>query len=75
MARIIKGKRKGETVKLHQWCNDWFTIDDGTVYSPSSLQLNADEIDTFLKSDSGIMLNLFSLEIPDGIFKRIRNRR
>lgn len=72
MARILRGKDKGKEVKLHQWCNDWFTTEDGKIYSPGAIQLSAKEVDIFLKSDSGIMLNLYVLEIPDGIFKKIR---
>lgn len=73
MALILKGKDKGKEVELHQWCNDWFTVKNSNkVYSPSSIRLNADEIDTFLKSDSGRMLSWYELILPDGIFKRTR---
>ena len=70
---IIKvGRNKGKEVVIHQWCNDWFILEDGKIYSPTSIQLNADEIEVFLKSESGIMLDFYSLQIPDGTFKKIR---
>lgn len=70
MALVLRGKDKGKKVVLHQWCNDWFTIKNSTkVYSPSSLRLSNDEVDKFLRTDSGIMLNLYTLT-TDGTFKR-----
>jgi hypothetical protein len=48
MATVLRGKRKGETVTLHQWANDWFTVDhaDGSpaVAGPTSIQLDEAEI-------------------------------
>jgi hypothetical protein len=75
MARILRGKNKGNIIKLYQWGNDWFLTADGKVYSPGSIQLDADEVRDFLLSDPGIMLSLYSLEIPSGKFKKIRQRR
>lgn len=73
MALILKGKDKGKEVKLHQWCNDWFTVEDSNrIYSPTSIRLNSEEIREFLLSESGIMLSLYELVLPDGIFKKIR---
>ncbi len=73
MALILRGKDKGKEVILHQWCNDWFTIEGSNkVYSPSSLRLNADEIDAVLKSETGIMFGLYKLVLPDGVFKKIK---
>ncbi len=76
MALILKGKDKGKEIGVHQWCNDWFTIKNSNkVYSPSSIRLNAEEIKEFLLSDSGIMLSLYELVLPDGIFKKIKRRK
>ena len=73
MALILRGKDKGKIVKLHQWCNDWFTIEDSNkVYSPTSIRLDANEIKEFLLSDSGHMLSWYELIIPDGIFKKTK---
>lgn len=47
MATILRGKRKGEQARIHQWANDWFSVDhaDGTpgIVNPTSLQLDAVE--------------------------------
>lgn len=73
MARILMGKNKGKEVKLHQWCNDWFTVEGiNKFYSPTSIRLDANEIREFLLSDSGNMLSWYELIIPDGIFKKTK---
>lgn len=50
MATILRGKLRGKTAVIHQFANDWVTIDvpeegiQGKVVSPTSLQLTADEV-------------------------------
>ena len=47
MATIRKGNRAGEQVRLHQWENNWFSVDyaDGThgIVGPTNLILTASE--------------------------------
>ena len=38
MATILRGKRKGEVVEIHQFANDWVSLEDGTILSPTSLE-------------------------------------
>lgn len=37
MATLLRGKRKGETVEIHQFANDWVELIDGAIVSPTSL--------------------------------------
>jgi hypothetical protein len=37
MAIVLRGKRKGETVVIHQFANDWVSLEDGAIVSPTSL--------------------------------------
>lgn len=37
-ARILRGKRKGEVVELHQYCNDWASLKDGSVIGLGSIE-------------------------------------
>lgn len=73
MATIIRGKRKGEQVTLHQWCNDWMTTEDGEVLSPLSVRLAEDEIERVRAShaagDVGHMFLLYDLD-SDGRFRK-----
>lgn len=78
MAEILRGNDKGRQCVLHQWCNDWFTVDidggeQGKVVSPTSLRLTADEVDAVRKSAEadqvGVMFELFVLA-DDGTFAR-----
>lgn len=39
-AKVLRGKRKGEIVELHQYCNNWATLNDGSVVRLSSLELD-----------------------------------
>jgi hypothetical protein len=49
VATILRGKRKGQEGTIHQFANDWFTIDFpddmGVVVNPASLMLSADEVE------------------------------
>ena len=75
MATILKGKRKGQKVKLHQWCNDWFSTDDGAILSPTNLELTDQEYFLVMsQKNNGIMFDLFERKVTNtGIrFKRVR---
>ena len=43
MATILRGKRKGETVEIHQFANDWVSLEDGAIVSPTSLEYTTAE--------------------------------
>lgn len=66
MAKILRGKRKGEDVKIHQFCNDWFSLDDGTIINPTSLEFTQDEIEEIEtaadKDQTGMMFAWFEWE-------------
>src|SRR5258708_8239990 len=65
MALIIKGKNKGKFVKLHQWCNDWFSVElEGKpiIVSPTMLQFSIQETyDITHSGDNGFLLNKYEL--------------
>lgn len=70
MAIIRKGKLKGKSFKIHQWCNDWFMLENGQIVSPTNIILTPTEAVMVLKhKNNGFLLNLFELR-PDGTFKR-----
>jgi len=73
MATILRGKRKGEEVKLHQWCNDWITTEEGDVVNPLSLQLTPEEAAEVRASaergECGHMFVLYDLN-DDGRFTK-----
>lgn len=79
MAKLLLGKRRGETVKLHQWCNDWFMLEDGRVVSPQGLWFTSKEMKEIQLSSTGIMMQLFNVVPKEGgfVMKKIirpRNR-
>lgn len=43
MATILRGKRKGETVQIAQFANDWVSLEDGAIISPTSLSYTQEE--------------------------------
>jgi len=72
MAKILRGKKKGQEVEIHQFCNDWFYLEDGSIISPNSVQLNQQEMYRVRTDPSvGILWDLFKLK-DDGKFKRIK---
>lgn len=78
MATVTRGKRKGDEVAIHQFCNDWFTDEDGNVWNPVSIKLTPDEVDrvrdAYDAGTAGIMPGLYELG-DDGVFKRRQPRR
>lgn len=50
-ATITRGKRKGETVELHQWCNDWVMLEEVGIMSPTSLQCGPEAIDAIIAQE------------------------
>lgn len=83
MATILRGKHKGAEVTIHQFCNDWFTVDgpegsdiSGEVIGPLSLQLDQDEVRRVLlacaNGQTGTMFGEYDLDEVHGRFKRLR---
>lgn len=70
--KIIKGKNKGKEVGIHQYCNDWFSADDGEIYGVLSVQLDLGEMTDLLnhRDSTGTMFQEFHLEMISGKFKR-----
>ncbi len=69
-ALILRGKHKGEEVKISQWCNDWFTIDTGTMmdlkpFSPASLAFKMDDLEVIQKHNPGMMFAWYRIIIKD----------
>ena len=40
-AIVLRGKNKGNIIKISQWSNDWFSDEDNNIYSASSLAFNS----------------------------------
>lgn len=77
MAKIRRGKHKGETVKLHQWCNNWFSVElkdkIRLIVSPTNLIFTGEEMaDVLLTKNNGLLLGLF--EPLDNTFKKRRRK-
>ena len=58
MARMLRGNRRGQTCELHQWANDWFTVDfpdrQSVVASPTSLELDDAERERWRDQPNGM---------------------
>lgn len=75
MATILRGKNKGNYVEIIQWCNDWFMVEPGEIVSPTSLQLNQDEIKKVTEHENnGLLFGLFEMT-PWGGFKRRKREK
>lgn len=44
MAYILRGKNKGQEVKIHQFSNDWVMLEDGKIMNPRSLEYTYNEL-------------------------------
>ena len=65
-ALVIRGKYKDEKVEIHQWSNDWFTLNtgdhemDSKVFYPTSLAFRAADMDTIRDSkNNGFLFEVF----------------
>jgi len=78
MATILRGKLKGRSSPINQFCNDWFTLTRvHGVFSPTSLQLTPAEQRRYKEAvvcdEAGMMSARFELR-DDGTFVRRRKR-
>ncbi len=78
MAEIRRGKLKGQTAKISQYCNDWFSIEVAGVpkiVSPLALKLTPAECAQWFKSAArlqvGTQLAEYRLNL-DGTFTKRR---
>ena len=70
MAILLKGKNKGKEVIIHQWSNDWFSIEvegKSKIVSPLALQLNLEEMNRVL--DKYTLFSYFILH-SNGTFSK-----
>ena len=68
MAKLLRGKDKGKTVKIHQWCNNWFSIEyenKAKIVSPIALEFTMQEICEIekYKDKSGFLFEAFILKL------------
>jgi hypothetical protein len=74
MAFVLKGRDAGLDLPIHQYCNDWFSLEDGTIVSPLKLQLTPEECVEVLaardEGQTGTMFEEFELQ-ENGTFTRI----
>lgn len=75
MATILRGKHKGQEVKIHQRSNDWIMVEglpnQESVFSPGSLRLTPQEAMEVLLRPNGIF-NYFEIDAATGTFRRRR---
>ena len=67
MAIVLRGKLKGQKVKVNQWCNDWVSgqLENGIpkVFRISALEFTPFEIQEILNhSDNGFLFSMFYLD-------------
>lgn len=75
MAKLLKGLMGGQTVKIHQFCNDWFDVElqngKSKIVSPLSIELDPEETIMVYESENpGFLFQLFKLDLMTGRFKR-----
>lgn len=87
MATILRGRHKDVVVSIHQFANDWFTVDNedegimGVVVSPTNLRLDAAEMERVVQAEvdgqTGAMFREYDLDHHTGRFTKLspRSRR
>lgn len=68
MAIVLRGKRKGERVDLHQWANDWVSLADGSIVSPTSLEYTTWEM-VRIEADGGKGKWPYAWSFRNGMFR------
>lgn len=62
-AEVIRGRRKGETITIFQWCDGWIVDGDDKIWSPRNLECGESAIRAILKADAegrnGTMFTLY----------------
>jgi len=72
MANILRGKRKGQTVEVHQWCNDW-VMADGEIFAVTQLQFTEEEFQRIKDhNNNGTLFREFEPDLVKRTFKRRR---
>lgn len=64
-AILLKGKKRGKVVRVMQWCNDWFHVEDiKGIYSPNSLGFSASDKDLITShKNNGMLFALYEWTI------------
>lgn len=70
MATILRGKRKGETFKIHQFCNDWVTDWNNKVFNITSVEFTDKELRDIKAGNTGMMFSRFEI-----VGNRIKKRK
>jgi hypothetical protein len=78
MAMILSGIYRGHKCEIHQFCNDWFSVDvdngSSVILSPLQIKLNMSEIGRVMREPNvGMMFVKFDLHRRTGIFKKKYN--
>ncbi len=62
MAKVLRGKGKGQQVEICQFANNWVMLDNGQICNPTSLEYTPAEI-TRIKNDknTGMMFDFYKL--------------
>lgn len=79
MAKLLRGIMGGATVKIHQYCNNWFDVvlPDGNpkIVSPLSIELDPEERIMVWDDDStGNMFLIYRLNLKTGRFTKRRRK-
>ena len=62
MAKVLRGKNKGQEVEIHQFCNDWVMLENGKIVSPTSLEYSVKEIERLKSEEPDGMFSLYYLD-------------
>lgn len=72
MATVTRGPYKGKGVQLHQWANDWFSVNgvppQDSIFNPTSLQLTPAEARSWRMRPNGMEREYVLLD--NGRFRR-----
>lgn len=71
MARITRGKRKGDSVVISQMSNDWVSLTDGKIMNPTSLEYTHEEMERLIEDKApGFFWEKYeSIKTTDGRYK------
>ena len=77
MAKVLRGKLKGQNFTISQYCNDWVTVKEiAKVFSITSLEFTIEEMFTILNHENlGMMLQMFEVIPHQNRFRRKRRNR
>jgi hypothetical protein len=63
-ALVTKGKYKGQTFEVSQWCNDWVSLENGQVVSPTQLAFKAKDFRVIREhKNNGLLFGWFEVKL------------